>query len=147
MLPPPRGIPGHLDRGATFGSNVRISDGIDSNKIFNGDYDEPATAGNRLHAIWADARSGDNDIFTQSVNLDDFDEDGILNDGDVDGQYADHRCTGGAPAHCDDNCPGTPNAPQTDSDGDLVGDACDNCPRSEERRVGKECRSRWSPYH
>src|ERR1035438_10913303 len=21
-----------------------------------------------------------------------------------------------------------------------------NCPRSEERRVGKECRSRWSPY-
>ena len=22
-----------------------------------------------------------------------------------------------------------------------------NCTRSEERRVGKECRSRWSPYH
>src|SRR2546425_10347549 len=22
-----------------------------------------------------------------------------------------------------------------------------NFPRSEERRVGKECRSRWSPYH
>ena len=22
-----------------------------------------------------------------------------------------------------------------------------NCSRSEERRVGKECRSRWSPYH
>ena len=21
------------------------------------------------------------------------------------------------------------------------------CVRSEERRVGKECRSRWSPYH
>ena len=21
------------------------------------------------------------------------------------------------------------------------------CQRSEERRVGKECRSRWSPYH
>ena len=21
------------------------------------------------------------------------------------------------------------------------------CKRSEERRVGKECRSRWSPYH
>ena len=21
------------------------------------------------------------------------------------------------------------------------------CHRSEERRVGKECRSRWSPYH
>src|SRR5256885_10150538 len=25
-------------------------------------------------------------------------------------------------------------------------DGC-NCIRSEERRVGKECRSRWSPYH
>ena len=23
----------------------------------------------------------------------------------------------------------------------------DDCERSEERRVGKECRSRWSPYH
>ena len=24
---------------------------------------------------------------------------------------------------------------------------CKNIERSEERRVGKECRSRWSPYH
>ena len=24
---------------------------------------------------------------------------------------------------------------------------CDLLARSEERRVGKECRSRWSPYH
>ena len=24
---------------------------------------------------------------------------------------------------------------------------CKNIGRSEERRVGKECRSRWSPYH
>src|SRR2546429_9050116 len=24
---------------------------------------------------------------------------------------------------------------------------CADFPRSEERRVGKECRSRWSPYH
>ena len=23
----------------------------------------------------------------------------------------------------------------------------EDIPRSEERRVGKECRSRWSPYH
>ena len=28
----------------------------------------------------------------------------------------------------------------------LIGDA-DHRRRSEERRVGKECRSRWSPYH
>ena len=37
---------------------------------------------------------------------------------------------------------------QVDSDIDLLilldGD---NLARSEERRVGKECRSRWSPYH
>ena len=30
--------------------------------------------------------------------------------------------------------------------GDNYGDY-DNDKRSEERRVGKECRSRWSPYH
>ena len=29
---------------------------------------------------------------------------------------------------------------------DLV-KACEEEFRSEERRVGKECRSRWSPYH
>ena len=30
-------------------------------------------------------------------------------------------------------------------DGDFAMSISDN--RSEERRVGKECRSRWSPYH
>ena len=29
----------------------------------------------------------------------------------------------------------------------LLGDDPDREGRSEERRVGKECRSRWSPYH
>ena len=29
----------------------------------------------------------------------------------------------------------------------LVEDVVLGCVRSEERRVGKECRSRWSPYH
>src|ERR1043166_5553884 len=29
----------------------------------------------------------------------------------------------------------------------LTTDALEAMPRSEERRVGKECRSRWSPYH
>ena len=28
-----------------------------------------------------------------------------------------------------------------------LGDASIQAARSEERRVGKECRSRWSPYH
>src|SRR5437016_8255571 len=30
---------------------------------------------------------------------------------------------------------------------DEIEDAFLGLPRSEERRVGKECRSRWSPYH
>ena len=29
----------------------------------------------------------------------------------------------------------------------LIEEAMKNPERSEERRVGKECRSRWSPYH
>src|SRR5215467_2857606 len=31
----------------------------------------------------------------------------------------------------------------------MMSDVCKHCAlaRSEERRVGKECRSRWSPYH
>ena len=46
--------------------------------------------------------------------------------------------------------------PATDEDGNFLDtddnvisqvDANDNSSRSEERRVGKECRSRWSPYH
>ena len=30
---------------------------------------------------------------------------------------------------------------------DLMGEHFETVLRSEERRVGKECRSRWSPYH
>ena len=30
---------------------------------------------------------------------------------------------------------------------DLEQQTHEQCARSEERRVGKECRSRWSPYH
>ena len=33
------------------------------------------------------------------------------------------------------------------SDGRVLGIFVPLPPRSEERRVGKECRSRWSPYH
>src|SRR5256885_9029978 len=29
----------------------------------------------------------------------------------------------------------------------IIGSVVGPAPRSEERRVGKECRSRWSPYH
>ena len=37
------------------------------------------------------------------------------------------------------------NPQKTDNGKFITGYACDS--RSEERRVGKECRSRWSPYH
>jgi hypothetical protein len=119
------------DGGTSFGPNVKVSDGDyppSPNLYFVGDYNQTAIGGGRLHPVWVDARNGNLDVFTRNVNLADYDDDGILNDGDLDGQYADHRCTGGATRLCDDNCPGTPNAAQVDTDGDLVGDACDNCP-------------------
>jgi len=41
----------------------------------------------------------------------------------------------------------TPSFADLDGDGDLDALVGDMNGRSEERRVGKECRSRWSPYH
>ena len=118
------------DGGATFGPNIRVSDRLlpIGPLDFLGDYNQMIAAGGSLHPIWSDSRSGDTDIFTQAAPLVDFDGDGVLNDGDGDGQYADHRCTGGVTTGCDDNCPGIQNAPQADVDGDQIGDACDNCP-------------------
>ena len=34
-----------------------------------------------------------------------------------------------------------------DNTPDVIMEVAKEYPRSEERRVGKECRSRWSPYH
>jgi hypothetical protein len=119
------------DGGVTFGPSIRVSDGIYGPTGFGflGDYTGSAITGdNRIVPLWPDGRFGDEDAFIMSVPLDDYDEDGILNDGDADGQYASNRCTAGQTVACDDNCPGTPNVMQVDGDGDLVGDLCDNCP-------------------
>ena len=49
-------------------------------------------------------------------------------------------CSGGV-VHASDRAAITPRVGISQQEGSLKGT------RSEERRVGKECRSRWSPYH
>jgi len=50
----------------------------------------------------------------------DSDDDSILDDG------YDNPCTGGSTALCNDNCPNDFNPDQADSDGDEIGDVCDD---------------------
>ena len=42
---------------------------------------------------------------------------------------------------------GATSYPKAPGVGEAMADYIINVGRSEERRVGKECRSRWSPYH
>src|SRR5689334_23864227 len=51
----------------------------------------------------------------------------------------------GLPRRGDPPLQGQPRLRRLDDDGDVGAGVLAN--RSEERRVGKECRSRWSPYH
>jgi hypothetical protein len=55
----------------------------------------------------------------------DRDGDGVPDDGDESRVAGDARCTAGASAVCDDNCPRVRNPRQGDLDGDGRGDACD----------------------
>jgi hypothetical protein len=54
----------------------------------------------------------------------DYDDDGILDDGDGSLTVGDQPCTGGVTAVCDDNCLLLPNADQADADADGIGDVC-----------------------
>jgi hypothetical protein len=54
----------------------------------------------------------------------DYDDDGVLDDGDGSLVPGDHPCTGGVVAACDDNCLLLPNADQADADADGIGDPC-----------------------
>ena len=44
-------------------------------------------------------------------------------------------------------CGGSPIMSDDPDDVEDIASICGGAERSEERRVGKECRSRWSPYH
>ena len=47
--------------------------------------------------------------------------------------------------YCRQDAIGTPYCITVDND--LLNDKCVTVPTQRRRRVGKECRSRWSPYH
>src|SRR5579883_2344192 len=54
---------------------------------------------------------------------------------------------GGKLSHHDLALVENPALPEAPKDWSMFGMPCAIVVRSEERRVGKECRSRWSPYH
>ena len=60
------------DAGVSFAPNVRVSDGAfppSPATTFVGDYNAADTGGGALHAIWADGRNGDLDVFTEAIPL------------------------------------------------------------------------------
>lgn len=66
-------------------------------------------------------------VYYDSFTPIDYDNDGILDDGDSSGFIGDNTCVGGQTGGCDDNCRLIANADQYDPDLDGAGYLCDNC--------------------
>ncbi len=112
------GVKVHCDDNCWLDANPNQSDG-DSDSV-----------GNVCDNCVDDANTdqADNDLDgSGDICDDDDDNDGILDDGDLDGTVGNNRCIGGATTDCDDNCQFNANPSQADQDFDGWGDNCDNC--------------------
>ncbi len=65
-------------------------------------------------------------VFVGTAQMVDTDNDGIYDDGAGSGTVGDNPCTGGNTLSCDDNCVNAYNPEQADSDGDGIGNACED---------------------